>query len=109
MGRRKFIKSATAAGATLAVAKSFAQQTKPEVGPVKPIVIASGNGMEAAAHAMELIQQGKDALDAVVNGVTLVENDPNENSVGYGGLPNEDGIVELDASVMCKTSRMPRA
>jgi N4-(beta-N-acetylglucosaminyl)-L-asparaginase len=100
MGRRRFIKSATAAGATLAVAKSFAQQTKPDSGPVKPIVIASGNGMEATARAMELIQQGKDALEAVVEGVTLVENDPKDNSVGYGGLPNEDGVVELDASVM---------
>src|SRR5881397_790057 len=99
MGRRKFIKSATVAGATFAVAKSFAQATKPDAG-FKPIVIASGNGMQATARAMELIQQGKDALDAVIEGVTIVEDDPKENSVGYGGLPNEKGVVELDASVM---------
>jgi N4-(beta-N-acetylglucosaminyl)-L-asparaginase len=49
---------------------------------------------------MELIQQGKDALDAVIAGVNIVEADPKDNSVGYGGLPNEDGVVELDASVM---------
>jgi len=73
---------------------------KPDAGPVKPIVIASGNGMEATARAMELIQQGRDALDAVIEGVAIVEDDPKENSVGYGGLPNEDGVVELDASVM---------
>ncbi|HMJ64786.1 MAG TPA: N(4)-(beta-N-acetylglucosaminyl)-L-asparaginase [Candidatus Binatia bacterium] len=100
MGRRKFIKSATVVGATLAVAKSFGQAAKPEAGSIKPIVIASGNGMEATARAMELIQQGRDALDAVIEGVTIVEDDPKDNSVGYGGLPNEDGVVELDASVM---------
>jgi N4-(beta-N-acetylglucosaminyl)-L-asparaginase len=49
---------------------------------------------------MELIQQGADALDAVIAGVNVLEDDPNDNSVGYGGLPNEDGVVELDASVM---------
>src|SRR5688572_11238679 len=98
MGRRKFIKSATVAGATLAAAKAFAQQAPS--GPSKPVVIASGNGMEATARAMELIQQGRDALDAVIEGVVLVEDDPKDDSVGYGGLPNEDGVVELDASVM---------
>jgi N4-(beta-N-acetylglucosaminyl)-L-asparaginase len=49
---------------------------------------------------MELIQQGADALDAVIAGVNLVEDDPNDQSVGLGGFPNEEGIVELDASVM---------
>jgi len=49
---------------------------------------------------MELIQQGKDALDAVIAGVNMVEDDPRDNTVGYGGLPNEEGVVELDASVM---------
>jgi N4-(beta-N-acetylglucosaminyl)-L-asparaginase len=49
---------------------------------------------------MELILAGADALDAVVAGVNLVEDDPNDQSVGLGGLPNEEGIVELDASVM---------
>ncbi len=100
MGRRKFIKSTTAAGATLAVAKSLAQPARPEASSFRPVVIASGNGLAAAAKAMELIKEGKDAVDAVVEGVVLVENDPRDNSVGYGGLPNEDGVVELDASVM---------
>lgn len=49
---------------------------------------------------MALLLQGADALDAVIAGVNLVEDDPNDTSVGYGGLPNEDGVVELDASVM---------
>jgi N4-(beta-N-acetylglucosaminyl)-L-asparaginase len=45
-------------------------------------------------------KSGKDTLEAVVAGVEIVENDPRDTSVGYGGLPNEDGIVELDAAVM---------
>jgi len=49
---------------------------------------------------MEMIRAGKDTLDAVVAGVAIVEDDPKDMSVGYGGLPNEDGVVELDASVM---------
>lgn len=77
-----------------------AAEAKLDAGAFKPVVIASGNGLQATAKAMELIQQGKDALEAVVAGVTIVEDDPKDNSVGYGGLPNEDGVVELDASVM---------
>lgn len=65
-----------------------------------PRVIASGNGLAATARAMELLQAGERPVDAVVAGVKIVEDDPNDMSVGYGGLPNEDGIVELDASVM---------
>ena len=49
---------------------------------------------------MEIIQQGSDALDGVIAGVNINENDPNDVSVGYGGLPNEDGVVELDSAVM---------
>jgi isoaspartyl peptidase/L-asparaginase-like protein (Ntn-hydrolase superfamily) len=47
---------------------------------------------------MELIKGGGDTLDAVIAGVNIVELDPRDTSVGYGGLPNEDGVVELDAS-----------
>ena len=70
----------------------------PAVG--KTIVISSANGLRACARAMELLKSGQDTLDAVVAGVNLNEEDPEDNSVGYGGLPNEDGVVELDASVM---------
>jgi len=48
---------------------------------------------------------GADTLEAVVSGVVIVENDPNDTSVGYGGLPNFDGVVELDACVMHGPSR----
>jgi len=65
-----------------------------------PVVVASANGLPATARAYELIAGGADPADAVVAGVTLVENDPDDLSVGYGGLPNERGLIQLDASVM---------
>ncbi len=71
----------------------------------KDIVISSANGLRACAKAMEMLTGGADTLDAVVAGVNIVEEDPKDHSVGYGGLPNEDGVVELDASVMHGPSR----
>ena len=71
----------------------------------KNIVISSSNGMAACAKAMEVIKTGGDTLDAVIAGVNIVELDPNDTSVGYGGLPNEDGVVELDASCIHGPSR----
>ncbi len=65
-----------------------------------PLVISSGNGLPATAKAMEMIRNGADVLDAVISGVNIVENDPDDMSVGYGGLPNEEGVVELDACCM---------
>jgi N4-(beta-N-acetylglucosaminyl)-L-asparaginase len=66
----------------------------------KNIVVASGNGARACARAMEMLKAGADTLDAVIAGVNINEEDPEDTSVGYGGLPNEEGVVELDASVM---------
>jgi N4-(beta-N-acetylglucosaminyl)-L-asparaginase len=65
-----------------------------------PLVIASANGVAAVTKAVEVLRTGGDTLDAVIAGVNIVELDPKDNSVGYGGLPNERGDVELDASVM---------
>lgn len=99
--RRSFLKS----GVGWAAVSLFPSATKPQAqsqnlnsGRVR--VIASDNGLPATEKAMELLRQGVDPLDAVIAGVNIVEEDPNDTSVGYGGLPNEDGIVELDASVM---------
>lgn len=66
----------------------------------RPVLICSWNGLEATARAARLLADGADLLPAIVEGITLVEDDPEEMSVGYGGLPNEDGEVELDAAVM---------
>lgn len=69
-------------------------------GQGKPIVVSSANGLRAVEKAMELIRGGIDPLDAAIAGVAIVEADPSDHSVGYGGIPNEDGVVELDAAVM---------
>jgi N4-(beta-N-acetylglucosaminyl)-L-asparaginase len=65
-----------------------------------PVAVSSGNGAGACARAVERMAAGDAPVDAAVAGVNLVEDDPNDNSVGYGGLPNERGVVELDSCVM---------
>lgn len=66
----------------------------------RPVMISSANGVHALQKGMDILKRGGDTLDAAVAAVTVVEDDPNDDSVGYGGLPNEEGEVELDASVM---------
>jgi len=82
----------------LASAASAAAQTAPAA-PMN-IVISSANGERACSRAMEMLRAGNDTLDAVIAGVNINEEDPEDTSVGYGGLPNEEGVVELDACVM---------
>src|SRR5262249_35270362 len=71
----------------------------------RQVVISSDNGLRACARAMDILKAGGDTLDAVIAGVNINELDPEDTSVGYGGLPNEDGVVELDACVMHGPSR----
>src|ERR1700693_4377169 len=66
----------------------------------RPIIISSANGVAHLDDGMAVLKSGGDTLDAALAVVTKVEDDPEDDSVGYGGLPNEDGVVELDASVM---------
>ena len=66
----------------------------------RPVMISSANGVNALGRGIEILKGGGDTLEAAVAAVTVVEDDPNDDSVGYGGLPNEEGVVELDASVM---------
>ena len=56
--------------------------------------------MRGVARAVELVESGADSLDAAVEGVKIQELDPEDDSVGFGGLPNEEGVVELDASCL---------
>src|SRR5262249_37670615 len=65
-----------------------------------PIAISSANGLEAVRKAHAMIVAGSDPLDGVIAGVNIVEDDPNDVTVGYGGIPNEEGVVQLEASVM---------
>jgi len=97
--RRAFLKC----GAAIGVAAAASEGTVPLIAsptssPLR--TVASGNGLRATDKAMALLREGRDPLDAVIAGVNIVEDDPADMSVGYGGLPNEDGVVELDASVM---------
>ena len=104
--RRGFLQSSAAAALAagplgrVRAAQPGAESPKGEGKPKVPVVIASGNGLEAVKKAMSMIQEKVDPLDAVIAGVNIVEDDPKDHSVGLGGLPNEEGVVELDASCM---------
>ncbi len=100
LSRRDFFQS-TAAIAATGVLAAATDTTKAQTGtPSGPVVISSANGIRATDKAATMIRAGADTLDAVIAGVNIVERDPEDNSVGYGGIPNEDGVVELDACVM---------
>ena len=71
----------------------------------RPCVVSSSNGIKGIKQAYDRIAGGDDTLDAIIASVNLVELDPNDQSVGLGGLPNEEGVVQLDASCMHGPSR----
>src|SRR2546422_5147505 len=108
--RREFMRTGAVAGITLASAKSAISRFPTILiqSGIKPIVIASANGnrfknggdMTAVHKAFTMITQGADVLDSVIAGVNIVELDPLDDSVGYGGLPNAEGVVQLDSSCM---------
>lgn len=67
----------------------------------RPVVVASANGIRGVARAYDMIvRQNADTLDAIIAGVNIEELDPDDQAVGLGGLPNADGVVQLDASCM---------
>ena len=109
--RRDFVRSSAATG----IIAAAGPRLKPALGPVlfvpsavKPVVISAANGnkfknggdVTAVQKAFTMIAAGSDVLDAVIAGVNIVELDPLDDSVGYGGLPNADGVVQLDSSCM---------
>ncbi|MGI9014493.1 MAG: N(4)-(beta-N-acetylglucosaminyl)-L-asparaginase [Phycisphaerales bacterium] len=98
LDRRSFLALSAASIPLIGTAATHATETSQGRGG--PVVISSGNGVPAVTRAMELLREGADPCEAVVAGVSIVEDDPNDMSVGYGGLPNEHGVVQLDASVM---------
>ena len=101
--RRKFLATAGSLFAGLPLlsrlkaGKTPALQTR---GKTPAVVVSSANGLETVKRTYRLMSRGTDTLEAAISGVNLVENDPDDMSVGYGGLPNEEGVVELDAAVM---------
>src|SRR5437870_1478580 len=94
--RRDLIKGAV----LLPIAAQVRTQPARQAGGTRPVVIASANGIRAVEKAYSVLAAGGDPLDAVISGVNIVEDDPNDVTVGYGGIPNEEGVVQLDASVM---------
>ncbi len=111
MNRREFVKTGAATIAAAATMPNAAFGQGPTVmtpRSVRPVVVASANGHRyrnggpktCVETAFEKIVKGEDVLDALIAGVNIVELDPEDSSVGYGGLPNADGVVQLDASCM---------
>ena len=119
MNRRKFVRAATlgiAAGASGPVAiREAGAATFSEGAPwvytpqlVRPVVISdlsgiryrNGGPQSAVERAFEGITSGEDVLDALIAGVNIPELDPEESGIGFGGLPNSDGIVQLDSCCM---------
>ena len=106
MPTRRQILSSAAAFAAAPLVKGMPTIYKPA--EIKPVVISSGNGNQfknggdevCVQRAFRMITEGKDVLDALIAGVNIPELDPEENSVGYGGIPNADGVVQLDSCCM---------
>jgi N4-(beta-N-acetylglucosaminyl)-L-asparaginase len=103
VSRREFVKAGLAAGVAAAAAPAVLGAKA-----AKPVVISSRNGNEfknggartAVHEAYERILKGEDVLDAILAGLNILELDPLDDSVGYGGIPNAEGVVQLDACVM---------
>jgi N4-(beta-N-acetylglucosaminyl)-L-asparaginase len=108
--RREFVRTSAigslASGAE--TVQAFGRAPAIRQAAVRPVIISSANGHEhrnggavtCVEHAFKMMTSGTDVLEALVAGVNIVELDPDETSVGYGGLPNADGIVQLDACCM---------
>src|SRR2546421_5304732 len=110
MKRRDFMIGSAAAGVVAASARRSKGKAPTMLVPaaVKPVVISSANGnkfknggdMTSVQKAFRMMTEGADVLDALIAGVNIVELDPLDDSVGYGGLPNADGVVQLDSCCM---------
>jgi len=108
--RRDFIATTAIGSASLVL--DLQGQTKPDnnsvpsTKPKKAVIISAANGYNYLDRGYAVLNGGGDTLDAVMQVITGPENDANDDSVGLGGLPNEDGVVELDACCMHGPTRM---
>ena len=109
LNRRQFVTSAAVGLAAAAPPSALGRAPAVRAArSVAPVVIASGNGHRytnggtetCVETAFRLMTSGTDVLDALIAGVNIVELDPEDASVGYGGRPNADGVVQLDACCM---------
>ncbi len=103
LGRRAFLRATAATGAGLAVFGRAPRIWARGPRAATPFIITShtnATGQNALEEAWKILGSGGSALDAVEKGANVVEVDPEDTSVGYGGLPNAEGVVQLDASIM---------
>jgi len=109
ISRRDFVVTSTAGLAAAAAAPAFGQApTVMTKKSVKPAVVSSTNGIQfknggtvtCVEKAFAMMTSGTDVLESLIAGVNIVELDPLDTSVGYGGLPNADGVVQLDSCCM---------
>lgn len=103
ISRRDFVASSSSVAAGLALGGPGLLPLPQPFGAsvvAPPVVIASSNGIRGVKVAYDRILAGEDTLDAIIAGVNIQELDPEDQSVGLGGLPNADGVVQLDASCM---------
>ena len=107
--RRDFLTTAVVSSLALGVegqdSQSKSSKSAAQSSGKRPIIICAGNGFEYLDNAYTFLKNGGDTLDAAIKVVKGPEDDPNEDSVGLGGLPNEEGVVELDACCMHGPSR----
>src|SRR5579875_2848861 len=101
LNRRKFLQSSALSSAAMLFSKKILASENSSPLKNNPIVISTwAPNVKANAEAWKILGKGGRALDAVEAGVQIPEADPNDQSVGYGGLPDRDGKVTLDASIM---------
>src|SRR5690349_10270161 len=106
--RRDFIATTALGSASLAVDLKAQNPAAPApvVSGKKNVIISAANGYNYLDRGYAALTSGGDTLDAVMQVITGPEDDPNDDSVGLGGLPNEDGVVELDSCCMHGPTRM---
>jgi len=120
MKRRTFVRAASAAAVGVTLPKPGAASSTQPLQPLEgapfvhtpqlaaPVVISDSSGVKfknggpvsGVEKAFQMITEGSDVLDALIAGVNIPELDPEESGIGYGGLPNEDGVVQLDSCCM---------
>jgi N4-(beta-N-acetylglucosaminyl)-L-asparaginase len=104
LSRRKFFFRTIGAGASaFFLPSTFSTELKNHSGSIIPLIITSHTnetGQRALEAGWQILESGGSAVDAVEKGANTIEVDPEDTSVGYGGLPNERGVVQLDASFM---------
>jgi len=102
ISRRRFFRNGAGLGIGAFLLGGFSPARGQAKGRIPVIITDHGNptGQDAVKQGYEILSSGGRALDAVEKATNIIEVDPEDTSVGYGGLPNADGVVQLDSSVM---------